>query len=346
MDGHEYESSSIRSSSYTTHRMCGTQSFYRGQCSCGHTTTSKFPIGISAPVQYGIRATTLVSYLSTYQYMPYKRLCDLMRIGFGLRISEGSIENLLKQSAKCLQPIYDQIAHRIVCSKVVGGDETGMSLHGQKGWMFGFQTPNLTYIKASMTRGFSTISDTFKHGFPQSIYVSDCLPMQLKVKAKKHQICLAHLMRKLKGFIEGHKETEWSPKLNALFLEAWKMKEQEFICKEKIKECEQQLDSISWQTNIPSINKLQAFVKRWKKNRSSIFTFLYHKEVPPDNNATERIIRNVKVKTKVSGFFKSFEGAQRFAVIRSVIDTILKNNQNLFDIFEQIHTTNFDWIGE
>ena len=124
------------------------------------------------------------------------------------------------------------------------------------------------------------------------------------------------------------------------------MKEQEFMCKEKVKECEQKLDFILWQTNIPSIKKLQAFVKRWKKNRSSIFTFLYHKEVPPDNNATERIIRNVKVKTKVSGFFKSFEGAQRFAVIRSVIDTILKNNQNLFDIFEQIHTTNFDWIGE
>ena len=52
--------------------------------------------------------------------------------GFGLRISEGSVENLLKQSAKCLQPIYDQIANRILCSKVMGGDETGMSLHGQK----------------------------------------------------------------------------------------------------------------------------------------------------------------------------------------------------------------------
>ena len=61
-----------------------------------------------------------------------------------------------------------------------------------------------------------------------------------------------------------------------------------------------------------------------------------------NEHAIERIIRNVKVKTRVSGFFKSFEGVQRFAVIRSVIDTILKNNQNLFDIFEQIHATNFD----
>jgi hypothetical protein len=64
----------------------------------------------------------------------------------------------------------------------------------------------------------------------------------------------------------------------------------------------------------------------------SIFTFLLYANVPPDNNASERAIRNVKVKTKVSGQFRNPEGkgAERFARIRSVIDTTLKNGQDVF----------------
>ncbi|MDR3142288.1 MAG: transposase, partial [Tannerellaceae bacterium] len=64
----------------------------------------------------------------------------------------------------------------------------------------------------------------------------------------------------------------------------------------------------------------------------SIFTFLLYPHVPPDNNGSERAIRNVKVKTKVSGQFRNREGkgADRFARIRFVIDTTIKNGQDVF----------------
>jgi transposase len=64
---------------------------------------------------------------------------------------------------------------------------------------------------------------------------------------------------------------------------------------------------------------------------NSILTFLYHPEVSPDNNGSERAIRNIKVKTKVSGRFrnKNGKGANRFARIRSVIDTAIKNRQEV-----------------
>jgi len=77
--------------------------------------------------------------------------------------------------------------------------------------------------------------------------------------------------------------------------------------------------------------KERAFVNRLIKNRDSIFTFLYYKDVPPDNNGSERAIRNVKVKMKISNQFKSLEFAQHYAVIRSVIDTTIKNSMNVFD---------------
>jgi len=77
--------------------------------------------------------------------------------------------------------------------------------------------------------------------------------------------------------------------------------------------------------------KLKAFIKRLIKNRDSILTFLYHIEVPPDNNGSERAIRNAKVKMKISNQFKTIDFANHYAVIRSVIDTTIKNSQNVFD---------------
>jgi len=62
-----------------------------------------------------------------------------------------------------------------------------------------------------------------------------------------------------------------------------------------------------------------------------LFTFLHHESVPYDNNSSERAIRNMKVKMKVSGMFKTYQGAQNFAIIRSVIDTCTKNSKSIFN---------------
>ena len=72
------------------------------------------------------------------------------------------------------------------------------------------------------------------------------------------------------------------------------------------------------------------------KYADHVFNFLLHKDVPPDNNGSERAIRNFKVKIKISGFFKSIEGASGYAVIRSVIDTAIKNEQNPLQIIKLI----------
>lgn len=77
------------------------------------------------------------------------------------------------------------------------------------------------------------------------------------------------------------------------------------------------------------MKELFAFHKRMNKYKNYIFTFLYYPEVPPDNNGSERAIRNVKVKQKVSGQFKTQRGAEIYAIIRSVTDTCIKNGQNI-----------------
>ncbi len=66
------------------------------------------------------------------------------------------------------------------------------------------------------------------------------------------------------------------------------------------------------------------------KYKQYLFTFLYHYDVPPDNNVSERAVRTFKVKQKVSGLFRSQLGEQAFAVIRSIIDTAIKNSRNVY----------------
>ena len=72
------------------------------------------------------------------------------------------------------------------------------------------------------------------------------------------------------------------------------------------------------------------------RERQHLFTFLFIEDVPPDNNASERAIRNVKVKQKISGQFKTEKAARNFAKIRSVIDTTIKNGMNVLEALELI----------
>jgi hypothetical protein len=86
--------------------------------------------------------------------------------------------------------------------------------------------------------------------------------------------------------------------------------------------------------SIPTNDKhkeITTFKKRMIKYRSYLFTFLHHQQVPPDNNGSERAIRNIKVKQKISGQFKSKNAAQRFAILRSITDTAIKNGQNVLN---------------
>lgn len=82
--------------------------------------------------------------------------------------------------------------------------------------------------------------------------------------------------------------------------------------------------------------ELVSFQKRMLKYKDYILTFLYHPKVPPDNNGSERAIRNVKVKQKISGQFKSWKGVENFMILRSITDTTLKNDQNVLKALKLI----------
>jgi len=309
---------------------------YHCTCSkCNTQTTTYLPSHLKANIQYGENIQALITYLSVYQYMPSNRIKKYLRDIMGMPISEGTIYNIIESMSNKAIPIYEVIKERIATSKVVGGDESGVKIDGNKAWFWVFQNPLYTFIKVAYSRAYQSITETFSDGFPMSIYVSDSLPAQLKINTKAKQLCLAHLMRELKNF-ENAFNCTWASKLKQVFKDSISYKKGMTITdylgtNQEVKGFEDQLTELLKIDYSGKHNKLKAFIKRLIKNRDSILTFLYHIEVPPDNNGSERAIRNAKVKMKISNQFKSFEFANHYAVIRSVIDTTIKNSQNVFD---------------
>lgn len=318
---------------------------YRQFCcscpTCNHTQIADFPAGINAPIQYGNSVQAMISYFSVYQYVPFKRLQKLLAQVFSLPISQGSIDNILNQVALKCDTVYHQIKENIAKSPVVGSDETGAKVNGQKWWIWVWQTIQYTFIVASDNRGSKTVDEVWPEGLANSTMVSDRWAAQLKMVSKNKQICLAHLLRDI-IFL---KETEKHP----FAIQFEKFIRDVFQIKRNQKETKIALANNSPEALLfeKTLNELLAltinentspktvtFQNSIIKNRNYLLPCIYNVEIPPDNNGSERAIRTIKVKQKVSGQFKT--GQNTFCVIRSVIDTLIKKNLDVMQTLSQI----------
>lgn len=319
---------------YTEHRVFGTT------CSCGMITKGTFPRDVKAPISYGQNIESLIAYFYSRQYLPSERMHELLRDVYGLPISEGSIFNILARFAEKSATAYKAIRKRITEERVVGADETGIRIDGKMNWGWTWQSNNATYITVSSNRGPQTIADNFATGLPQSILVHDCWKPHFKSGANNHQLCIAHLLRELK-YLEQRFDHHWPTSFRELLIDALKLKKKfrrtDFFYPNKNRQrLENILNELLDEELPPGMKDLETFQNRIYRYKEFLFTFLHHPDVPPDNNGSERAIRNLKVKQKISGQFKTSFGANCFAILRSIADTCLKNNQNVLAAFKLI----------
>lgn len=301
---------------------------YKKVCNCGCTAKGVYPNGVDAPVCYGKNTQALVSYLSARQYIPYKRLEEMLRSVFGLNICQGSIKNILDKTSEKLVPMYEVIRNSVLNSPVVGGDETSVNINGKNNWVWTFQNNKATFIGIHPRRGYLAIEELMPEGFENTIIVSDCWASYFKTNAKSHQICTAHILRELQYLTERYKNQTWSGRLTKLIKVALKIHRSQNITPIIINRITNKLKGFLDEVIDKSFKKIITLQKRLKKYQDYLFLFLNNELVPPDNNGSERAIRNFKVKQKVSGFFKTNKGATNYAILRSVCDTAIKNNQN------------------
>ena len=312
---------------------------YQASCpNCHHVQQSRYPIPLSkSKTMYGSFLSSFVSYLSARQYLPIARIQELIKLMYGQQLSEGTIVNMIKKQANQLGQVHDQIRQAIQSSKLIGSDETGCSINGKTHWVWVFQNYTYTYLNVSTSRGFKTIENLFPEGFKNSVLVSDRWPAQLKIKTKEKQICLAHLLRDCNKLIDHH-GSRWAMEMKKIIEDIFQLAKEKRISPNQKSQIEERLYNLFSSPLTKSKKEIRTFQKSLASKWRHITTCLYERYVPPDNNGSERAIRNVKVKEKVSGGFRSFQGAQQYAIIRSIIDTARKRGMHPFLVLQNPHS--------
>lgn len=318
---------------------------YRKICNCGYCADAAFPENITAPISYGSSVQGLVSYLHTRQYLPYDRMKEFFNDVLGVSLSGGSLRNMIHRTANKALPYYEEIKNRLLKSSVVGSDETSVKVNGDKNWMWTWQNSNLTFITHSDNRGFDTIKEHFKDGLPNTILLHDRYACHFQTTTATHQICLVHLQRDLQYLNDLYKDKcAWVLSFRNLIKEAMELKKQlsiqdHYQPHQLRNEMEERLCNLLKEEIDHNFKKAISLQKSLRKHQNYILTFLYHPKVPPDNNGSEQAIRNIKVKQKVSGLFRSISGAEDFAILRSLTDTVLKSGQNVLAALTLISNT-------
>lgn len=320
---------------------------YGKVCYCGCQNIADFPKEVNSPISYGANIEGLIGYFHARQYLPFARMQEVFNDVFNIDISEGGLHYLLNRFADKTTGVYQMIKQRIANSAVVGTDETGVKVNGDKHWIWTWQTSKLTFIAHSKNRKFDTVKEHFDQGFQNSTLVHDGWKPQIKTPAENHQTCLAHLLRHLNYLNDLYKKNKWGVDFLKLLRTSLKLKDKlkpnDYKQNTERNKIIQTLEKLLSEPPDKNHKKLYTFYKRMCRERQHLFTFLFIEQVPPDNNASERAIRNVKVKQKISGQFKIEQAAQNFAMIRSVIDTTIKNGMNVSEALKLIAKNEFQF---
>ncbi len=318
----------------------------RVKCACGHCCKGQFPETVNAPTSFGPNITALVSYLSTYQNVPFKRLTHLLETIFGLHVSEGSVSNMLNSMRKLSKTPYEMIRKKVANGKVAGADETGVNVSGKNNWLWAFQNTVATYLAFDGSRGHSVINGNFTPAeLGGKAWVTDRWPayFMADVGMEDHQICIAHLLRNLTYTMQTFPDDAWSLDMMDLLRDSVHSRNQGGIGPDVRAKMEKRLDELLSRPPVytkegggdTELDKLKRSIA---KHRDYVFTFLTNPEVPPTNNDSEKALRPAKTKLKVSGCFRTETGVENYATVASVIQTAVKNGQNPFEVLRVIAT--------
>lgn len=316
---------------------CTEHQLYKKQCRCRCTVQGNYPSHITSTLQYGQHIEALISYLHARQYVPYQRMEEFLKNVMNVPISQGAIYNILQRMARKATPMYEAIKEKIAQATYVGTDETGVKINGKKQWNWVWQNHQLTYIVCAVSRGIQTIKDNFINGLPDAVLGHDRWASHFSMDAKAHQICTAHLLRDLNYINQLYEnKCQWATGFKQLLLDAITLKkiltENDYYRPNPQKEILfKQLENLLLYQVEKEYEKSTTLQKSLLAKQECILYFLLQHNVPPDNNGSERAIRNIKVKQKISGQFKTMEAANAFAILRSVIDTTIKSGNNVFN---------------
>jgi transposase len=307
----------------------------------GNQYIAEFPEGITRPIQYGSSVKANATYLSAYQLIPCERLQEKFRNEYGIPISTGSICNFNAEAAAIIAKLFEPIAKQaLVRSAVAHADETGANLDGKKIWLHSLSNDKWTWLEANSKRGSTAIDEigiipafngVLCHDHWKPYFKYDCA----------HSLCNAHHLRELtfafeedgqkwantmKSFLVAlNKEVDATQKNKLSPKKVARRKEEYYkILKTGSKECAEELVEVTGKRKVKQ-SKSRNLLERLQEHADDVLRFMVEPLVPFTNNQGERDIRMFKVQQKISGCFRSMDGANNFCKIRSYLSSCDKN---------------------
>jgi transposase len=308
---------------------------------CGTQTRAAFPEGVVAPVQYGKRIAAFVLYLLHYQLLPEKRLAALMADLFGVHLVTATIARISQDCAERFQGFADTLRDHVAAAPVKHMDETGFRIGGKTQWLHIASTIWLTFYRVSPKRGSLLAHVT-------GIVVHDHWKPYYTLKGVLHALCNAHHLRELKALVEIEKE-DWARNMQRLLRRACHATN---LARERgvplkpdlialIDRCYDAILTQGFAFHEAQPTLISAEVKARRRGRTprrvghnlllrlstrkpDVLRFLADPLVPFTNNLAERDGRMMKLRQKISGGFRSSDGAKQFSVVRSLLSTARK----------------------
>jgi transposase len=314
-----------------------------------------FPDSIKGPVQYGENLQALVVALNTIGAVSVNRTHEILSSVFNIPLSTGTISAMVSRCAARLEVTVASIRDRIAASAIVHYDETGTRVDGKTMWVHNASNAEYTHLSIHEKRGTEGMDSGGVLPSFSGIAVHDCWAPYWKYPDIFHALCCARLLRELIGVEENHPQQERAPAFKKLLLAMKSAKEkaiengQDELSRYYLNKFDLLYDQIIAQayTKNPVSDrtekkrgrkkkgKVLSLVERLAAYKESICLFIKNIAVPFDNNQAERDIRMIKTKTKVSGCFRSLDGARDYLRIMSYVGTAKKQKFNAYEAIRQ-----------
>ena len=296
-------------------------------------------------VTYDNKIKALSIELGTYNVVALDRMSDFFNVISNgiLEISNGTLVNFTNEFSTKSIPILNKFESELLDSKIMFTDETSGKYNKSKIYIRNYSNEKTVLYKSHKRKGHKAIEEhNILTRFAGGIIHDHDTTMYSY--GTKHYECIIHLGRYLEEIIENVSNATWAKSLKNLLFEMYNERkklishEVKSFTDEQIKEYENKYDEIIILSKEENKNIKSSFYKskatslsnRCQKYKDNHLFFIKDFNVPFDNNLSERALRIVKTKTKVSGGFRSEDGCESYCNTLSIINTAKMRNINPF----------------